>query len=337
MNTSNVVKAVQKKTVFHKISLRRFAPIPLVTAFTFALLTYSPTVSASVIRSLELCAKKLIPSLFPFMVTAQLFFSLGASELVAKILGVSFEKLFGISGVGASAFLLGALCGLPLGGKCALELYKKGYITRSECERLAAMSTNAGIGFTVAGVGGALLGNIRLGYTVYFVQITAQIAVGMLLKPHRNDRLIAPITNETSYQPFLSSISSAVSSSAIGTVTVCGYVTFFGVISDLTLSLCETLGVGAPLRLVLVSLTELTCACNEIKIYLSSIEPTIRNFAFSALFFAFGFSGLSVHMQLSAIASETDIRIKNVILTKLLCGAVAIPLGYLATLLFNVK
>lgn len=337
MNTSKAAPLVTKAHITYKDSVKRAVLIITTAAFTALLLTYSPIVAKSVSRSLQVCAKKLIPSLFPFMVSAQLFFTLGASDVITKIFGRSFEAIFGISGAGASAFLLGAVCGLPLGGKCALELYKSGRLTSSECERLTAMSTNAGLGFTVAGVGGALLGNIRLGFAVYFVQIIAQITVGILLKPHRDIRSIAPVTDKTPYTPFLSAVSSAISTSAVGIVAVCGYVTFFGVICDLTINICDIYGASEITRLTIISLTELTCACEEISTHLNSIEPAIRNFAYLSLFFSFGFSGLSVHMQLSSIASETDVRIKTIILMKLLCGLLSVIIGSLTCLIFNIK
>ena len=294
----------------------------------FALLLAFPEASrAAVDSSLQLCAQKLIPSLFPFMVAGELFFALGAGETVGRLLGKPFSRLFGISENGVSAFLLGAVCGLPLGAKYALSLYKNGEITKSDCEKLMGISTNAGIGFVVVGIGVSIYGSVRLGWLLYLCQIVASSVTGILLKGDRKTCLTKPVISQKAKNSFPALFADAVASSAVSLIKICGFVIFFGVLSAFTVSASSFFSLPTLIPATVISFTELTAACEILREISLSNSPVIHQSSRILTFFAVGFAGLSVHMQTASFALEHNVGIRKYLLTKLISGVICALLG----------
>ena len=109
----------------------------LMSTFCFILILRNSDAAVEYMgRGLTLCAKTVIPSLFPFMVISELLVSSGAGEALGRLFSRMMRRIFGISGAGASALFLGSMCGFPVGAKTAVSLYDRGVISRSECQHL---------------------------------------------------------------------------------------------------------------------------------------------------------------------------------------------------------
>ena len=142
------------KTIYKKsISFSQFIAAAMV-CFAFALFFRNSQIALDYIKNgLLLCANTIIPSLFPFMVLSEIAISAGIGDLLAKYLRAPMSRLFGISGEGACAFLLGILCGFPVGAKSAVSLYDKGKISKQECEKLLSICNIPSMSFVVNIVG----------------------------------------------------------------------------------------------------------------------------------------------------------------------------------------
>ena len=86
------------------------------------LLVSSAAAGEAVRRGLSLCARSVVPALFPFFVVSGLFTSLGFAEGMGRRLTPAAALLFRVSGAGASAFFLGLLGGYPVGGRTVGQL-----------------------------------------------------------------------------------------------------------------------------------------------------------------------------------------------------------------------
>ena len=117
-------------------------------------------------RGLTLCAKTVIPSLFPFMVITELLVSSGAGEALGRLFSGIMRRIFGISGAGASALFLGSMCGFPVGARTAVSLYDKGVISKSECQHLLTFTCNPSSAFLITAVGVSLYDSRALGVTL---------------------------------------------------------------------------------------------------------------------------------------------------------------------------
>ena len=193
-----------------------------IAAFLLSLL-FSERIAHSVRSSLQLCANVIIPSVFPFMILADLLYAYSSFSSL-KCIGTLFERLFKINRSGLYPFMLGALCGFPLGVKCASELYRRGELTKDEAERLIGFCNNTGPAFLVSGIGVGLRNNIYEGFLLYFAMIISAVLVGVFFSGSKKSSKRADIYDE-SHHHF--SFTESVRSAGISTLGVCSYLTFF--------------------------------------------------------------------------------------------------------------
>lgn len=91
-------------------------------------------------QGLHLWLNTLLPTLLPFMILSNLMITFGSLDRILAPLKKPFHFLLGLSPYGAYAFLLGMLCGYPMGAKLTSDLYKSGRISRGEAQYLLAFS-----------------------------------------------------------------------------------------------------------------------------------------------------------------------------------------------------
>ena len=82
--------------------------------FFGAALLFFPDVSAAAAREgVTLCLQTVLPSLFPFFVLSSLLVQSDVPRLLSRAMAGVMYPLFGVSGAGASALILGLLGGYP--------------------------------------------------------------------------------------------------------------------------------------------------------------------------------------------------------------------------------
>ncbi len=84
----------------------------------------------------------LLPTLLPFMILSNLVIRLGTAEKLLSPLAPFFRLFFGLSPSGAYVYLLGLLCGYPMGAKLTADLYKEHRISYNESLYLLTFSNN---------------------------------------------------------------------------------------------------------------------------------------------------------------------------------------------------
>ena len=113
----------------------RGAAALLFPVFFGAALLFFPDVSAAAAREgVALCLQTVLPSLFPFFVLSSLLVQSDVPRLLSRAMAGVMYPLFGVSGAGASALMLGLLGGYPVGARTVAELYGRGEIAREEAE-----------------------------------------------------------------------------------------------------------------------------------------------------------------------------------------------------------
>ena len=293
--------------------------------FLLLLLFEGEALTDSLYDALVLCLNSLIPSLFPYLVLSELVVTSGLGDRLGKAFQKPFGRLFGVSGAGVSAIVLGAVCGFPVGARCAVMLYDKGVLSKKETERLLCFCNNTGAGFLVAGVGASFFGNANFGLVLYAVQIISALIIGMGLS--KLFKLKCGVGTATPKAPALgaSLFTNAIGSASKNMLFVCGYIVFFssltgglsGVISRIT---------DSPLPRVLISgILEISSGCHSAAELFGSGAPFLLCAALAAFFV--GWSGLSVHAQTAAICKDLDISLSPYIASKLFQGLICAALA----------
>lgn len=269
--------------------------------------------------ALDVCAAGLIPSLFPFIVLVSVINLSGLSNHIARAAGRPLGALFGISHSAASAIILGALGGFPIGAVCTRELYVDGRITKSEAERLITFTNNASPAFCIGVIGVSLFGDTGFGVRLYICQIAAAVLIGVF---QRKRVYSTPSISRRIARVNVSDIlTTAISNAATTMLTICAFAVFFAVVGDaLCITLCHYFGkVAAALAGAVCELTLGARSCAALEYSTSRIICA----------FAIGWSGISVHMQVSSILSETKISMRRYYLCKLLQGILTASLVFL--------
>lgn len=303
-------------------------------AAVFMLLLFfkCPTETAQWVESsLSVCAKRLIPSLFPFMIVSSLLLSSGVGEAVGKMLSKPFGSLFGVGAQGAAALILGWLCGFPIGARSASRLYRDGRISGSEYERIICISGIPSPAFLINVAGASMLGDKTKGIALYFICLSACVLLGILLKIFtRSSESVCDrsCTEKKKRESVALCFTRAVTDSAVSMLYVCGFVVFFSAfVGALDGFLRAAIG-ECPIADAAFGFFEITVGLTRIS---SSAMSASAIFVLCAA--ASAWSGMSVHLQVISLCSDTVFPISKYFLVNfaktllaLLLSLVCLPL-----------
>lgn len=288
------------------------------------LLWQNETASAAVRQGLALCARSVIPSLFPFFVVVS--FAVGCGFFtVLRRLGLP---------VGAAVFLMGIVGGYPVGARTVGELYRGGGLARERAETLLTFCNNAGPSFIFAIAGVGVFGSQKTGLALYVIHILSALAAGGLLgglrsvrsasKPNRFDMKHGSNDMKTARCDMKSAgnctktvgngaklpalFVSCVGSAAAAMVNICAFVIFFLVVMALVR---QAWPAAPPLALGLLELTG----------GVTSLEASPAGFCMAAALLGWG--GVSVHCQTAAVLENTGISLWRYLLAKVLQAVVS--------------
>ena len=130
--------------------------------------------------ALSLCAKVIVPSLFPFFVCANLFCALHLTQPLERALSSVMQPVFGVPGSGAAALVVGLTGGYPSGAQTIAALYAAGSIDKKSAGRLLLFCNNCGPAFIFGVVGPAVFGSRLAGLLLYIVHCTSALLLGTL-------------------------------------------------------------------------------------------------------------------------------------------------------------
>ena len=104
-------------------------------------------------EGMSLWLNTLIPTLLPFIILTGVLIHTGGIEKLLAPLAPVFRFLLGVDVYGGYVFLLGMLCGYPMGAKLASDLYEAGKISRSEAHYLTTFCNHASPAFVITYLG----------------------------------------------------------------------------------------------------------------------------------------------------------------------------------------
>lgn len=256
------------------------------------LLLLRPEAAAEAVRDgLSLCARTVIPSLFPFFVVVSLLLRLGLADCLQGVCGPFMGPMFHLRGVCALPLLTGLLGGYPSGAKTAADLYHQGRITRREAELLLGFCDNCGPAFLLGYVGAGVLGNAGAGALLFLIHAVSALLSGMLLCRLCRDRGAVPAGKRRAVRTvsFPQALTASVSGAMQSMLNICAFVVLFRVLAALP---------PVPLSFPVLGALEMVSAAAAL--------PAGRA-AFPAAAAAVGWGGLSVHCQAMSLAAPAGL------------------------------
>ena len=296
------------KNVAHRAALPapRTAATVMASLFFIALLLKNPDISIQyVTRGLRLCCTAVIPTLFPFMVLSELLVRTGGGELMGRALAAPMRALFGLSGAGSCAFLLGAVCGFPVGTRAAVMLYDRGLLERSEAERLISFCNYPSSAFMISATGAALWQNRQLGAAMYASVLAAGVIAGIISgiparRAAKKEGVVPTDMPHIVRKPQPTALSDSVTAAATSTLNVCAYVAFFSCVVGCISHILARISPSRTVEAAIYSFFELTSGAAASAAVIPSRTGILMCTA------AAGWSGLSVALQVFSVCSSSE-------------------------------
>lgn len=229
-------------------------------------------------EALSLCARTLIPSVFPLFV-------LGAM-LVPGLAGIHIPGLSRLLGFPEGFFLLGSVGGYPLGAACIVQAVERGELDQADAERMTGLCSLCGASFLFGVVGSVL--SFRDAAALFVLQLEAAVLTAAFW-PGAVRRSIRPSAEPVSLPDALNR--------AVGSILcVCGWVTLAAVAAGFLRRWVFPFLPGDA-SVVLTGLMELTNG-----IFAAQSLSNEMQFLLCALFCSFG--GVSVLLQIRGLSKH---------------------------------
>ena len=261
-------------------------------------------------RGLSLCAERLIPSLFPFLVISGTVARTGLCDKLGAHLHGLTRRLFGLPGVCAAGILIGFVGGYPAGASVAAALTRDGRVTREEGRRMLRFCVCAGPAFLIGTVGAGLLGSPESGALLLAAHWLAALCVGVFgrrpIPLSRPEPPPLPVA-----RPFAAALTEAVNESAAALIGMSGFVA----LAASLLSVLDALGAPA-------AVTAVTAGVAEVSLGSLAVIRTGPLMPFW-LGLILGWGGLSVHGQIAVLAAPAGLLSRDFLVARIRHGLLA--------------
>ena len=291
-----------KRRIFLRSATILFCVFMLLCAVVF------PAEAAeSIMSSLSLAVRRVVPSLFVFSALAALFARIGLFTRAGRL-----GRLFGLSPACTAVALCGLLCGFPTSAVCAHALWESGEADAGEMRAVLPFCSNAGMAFVVGAVGNGMLGSRRAGYMLFLMQTVLSIVFILLFCRSKSTAAMLPVRAKK--ESLSHALVASVSAAGGAMLAVCAFIAFFGAAADM---ICLVFPSVPPLlRAVICSFFEISRGCAEFS-GAAELSPLLR---YIGVAFALSFSGVSVACQISERAGEISLSILPYLAKKLIFG-----------------
>lgn len=264
-------------------------------------------------EALSLCARSVIPALFPFLVVSSLLVRLGFAAWITPWCSGWMTSLFHLPGCAGSALILGLIAGYPVGARTAGDLYRSGLLTQDEARRLTAFCNNSNPVFLISVLGSGVFHSIRIGIWLWLIHVASALLTGLLFRSHGGSvSRRPPQPPAPAPVSFSSAFIASVRGAAETMLSICAFVTLFYTLSAPLSALLPPFGAAATGCLELFSLTPL-------------LTDNAHGFVLAAG--CCGWGSLSVLCQTAAVLEVSRLPLRTCALGKLCQGILSVLLA----------
>ena len=276
------------------------------------ILTESKSILEAVNFSFSIWKDNVFPSLFPFFVLSELFINYGFIELLGEIFRPFMNKVFKTKGVGAFALFMSLISGFPSSAKYIRELNQKNLINENEASKLLMFTHFSNPLFILGTISLLFLNNKDVGLLILICHYLGNFIIGIIFRNYypsneaNNKISIKKVLQDISQKrvkdkrSFGEIMTSALLNSINTLILILGVVTMFLVITTI---IDNNINLNSFHQSILNGFIEMTQGLK----YVSLQEVPLKlKCILSTMIISFG--GLSVHMQIIGILSDTKIK-----------------------------
>lgn len=292
----------------------------------FEILTNSKSILESVNFSFEVWQNNIFPSLFPFFILSEFLIQFGFVELMQELSKKIMYKLFKINGYASFILIMSLISGFPSSAKYTKELYLEKKLSKEEATKILCFSHFSNPLFILGTVSIFFLENKEAGIIVLIFHYLTNVLIGIIFRnysPSKKEiekislkKAIYNMHERRIKSPNIGIILSRAISNTINTLLlILGTVTVFLV---LTTIIDKNLTISTYYQSILNGILEMTQGLK----YVGMLEIPIRlKSVLTVMILSFG--GLSVHIQIISILSDTDIKYLPFLASRLLHCAIS--------------
>lgn len=311
--------------------MKHFPAGIFVTALFAAMLIFPQAVFSGAEEGLLLWFQIIFPTLFPFLVVTSLLLSSGGLNLITRLFGGLFRRIFRVTQNGAFAVLAGFLCGYPMGAKVTADLLRAEKISDREARYLLSFCNNTSPVFIINFIVWKTFGDESLMLPTLLILIGSPVLMSFIFRRiylkgrHPFPEPSAALKEKKTRFDF-SVLDSCMMNSFEAIVKVGGYIILFSVL----LSLLEELSGQNSILIAAAPALEVT---NGILLLSSSVsDPGLR---YAAVLGLTSFGGLCSAAQTQCMLEGTGLSVIPYIIQKLTTAAAASLLSFIYLALFS--
>lgn len=303
----------------------------------YEILFSSSNILNSVKFSISIWSNNIFPSLFPFFVLSELLINYGFIELVSELLKPIMIKIFKTDSKNSFIFVMSILSGFPSNAKYTRELYLKKLIDKHQASKILTFTHFSNPLFILGTLSLTFLNNKEVGLLILIIHYSTNIIIGIIF---RNYYPTNEIINKPSIKKAFSNmhlyriknrknfgliVTNAITNTINTLLLILGVVTMFLV---LTTIIDSKINLNNYNQSILNGFIEMTQGLK----YISILSIPLKFKAIlSTMILSFG--GLSIHMQIIGILSDTDIDYLPFLTARLLHSSIS---SILIFLLFDI-
>lgn len=282
----------------------------VIVFFTAMLLCIARPSQISVLtcEALELCAKRIFPSLFLFSVITQLLTRFGIAMRAGYALSFVITPLTGIPKELCGAFLTGMFGGFPNGAHACGIVYSKGLCSKKEAELCVALSNNGSLAFLLTFAGATATGSLKNGMILEASQLISVFIISLIFRISDKKQTVsctAKTISKNSENAF-TEICRSITAACTTMINVCGFITVFYILSGFISSHFE-------IHRTLVSVVK---GIFEISSGIASVNSIAFPDNMIICSVILGFSGLSVILQVTDACSKYGLSARKFIYSR---------------------
>ena len=299
----------------------------LVTILVF-IIYYSKDVMESVSFSISIWKDNLFPSLFPFFIISNLLLQYNFVDKISFLFKRIMPTIFKLPKEACFPLIISLFSGFPSGAKATADLVNENILTKEQGTSLLTFTHYSNPLFILGFIGTIILGNQKLGTIILISHLLSGLIIGIIFRPknienNKNYNKTQKVRKKTN---FGSALKTSIFTSLETMFLLLGIVTIFLI---LTTIMSKLLPCSETTKSIIAGILEMT---QGIKLVSTLPISTLIKTVIITIFISFG--GISVHMQVLSIISETKIKYKHFLLARILHSILAAILVFILYLIF---
>ncbi len=183
----------------------------------------SSQISDEIIIAVNRCLFVIIPSLFSFLVFSDLILKSGCYKFICKPFSLISKYIFKMDSHLFFVFLLGNICGYPIGFKLLNNLYEQNKISKFTAEIMSCYCYASGPSFVIGLVGITMFSSKLIGIIIFLANFFSNAAIAIVL----NRVVRIPNINNSSKLKTKVSVVDSVQSASKSLFLICSMIVMF--------------------------------------------------------------------------------------------------------------